>query len=161
VLCLSFTSVIVHLCRGTRILSIKWSFPSNGSRRTNCNSLTLQLLRTKKVFQLHFKSSHGNELSSSLHFTSLHFTSLHFTSLHFTSLICHFQPRTNFRTANSLLQLTCVHWLVLVLNWTVFGLTYKCWSLRCGRTQRRVLLHVTSRRSRDPSLLLRDPLFTS
>jgi hypothetical protein len=31
----------------------------------------------------------------------------------------------------------------------------------CWRTQRSVLLHVTSRRSRDPSLLLRDPSFTT
>jgi hypothetical protein len=60
---------------------------------------------------------------------------------------------------NSLLQLMCVHWLVL--NWTAFSLSYKRWRLTCGRTQCCVLLSVTSRRSHDPSLLLRDPVFTA
>jgi hypothetical protein len=35
-------------------------------------------------------------------------------------------------------------------GWTAFSLSYKRWSLTCGRPQRCVLLRVTARRSRDP-----------
>jgi hypothetical protein len=70
------------------------------------------------------------------------------------------------RTAlNSLLQLMCVHWLVLNLysywtGWTAFSLSYKPWSLTC-RKRSIVYCCVTSQRSRDPSILLCDPAFTA
>jgi hypothetical protein len=82
--------------------------------------------------------------------------------LHFTCN-CHFQQRTHSRTDfdNSLLQNlvnTLLYLLVLVLNWTAFTLSYKPWSLTL-EMQHCVLLHVVSRRSHGPSLLLRDPAF--
>jgi hypothetical protein len=79
--------------------------------------------------------------------------------LHFTWLITVTSNRElNFRTNfdNCLLQ-TCTR---TELNWTAFSLSYKPWSLTCGRTQRFVLLHVSLQRSRDPSLLLRNSAFT-
>jgi hypothetical protein len=85
------------------------------------------------------KSSHSNELSSSLHFVT--------SNWELTANSC------EHTFANSYSYWT-------ELNWTELP-SYKCWRLTCGRMQRCVLLCVTSRRSRDPSLLLRDPVFTA
>jgi hypothetical protein len=131
---LSFTPVTVQCYTRTRILSLQLSSPSNGSRRSKCNSLILQILHVSLLTESLF-SNHADNSST-----------------------------TDWElVVNSLLRtLTCTRMNTDSYSYsTAFSLSYKCWSLTCGRTQRCVVLRVTSWRLRDPSLLLRHPVVTA